>query len=87
MQCKDIPDLPILQFLDSLNGQWAIRYGDYDNSVTHAMPKGTPDKLIITKMARLIQRGLVDGCSCGCRGDYVLTEKGKQALAEAQRNK
>lgn len=83
MQCKDIPDAPILQFLASLNGRWANWFGnEYDNSVTHAMPADTPEKLALAKMRTLIRRGLVDGCDCGCRGDFVLTEKGRQALAE-----
>lgn len=83
MQCKDIPDAPILSFLVSLDGQWANWFGDeYDNSVTHAMPKNTPSKLVLAKMAQLMKRGLVDGCDCGCRGDFEITEKGKSILTK-----
>lgn len=82
MQCKDIPDRPILEFLDALNGEWAHWLGDeFDKSVTHAFPdevKGT--KLVIAKMRQLIRRGLVDGCPCGCRGDFVITDKGRSLL-------
>ncbi len=39
-----------------------------------------PRKLQLSVMARLIRRGLVDGCACGCRGDFVLTTKGKEAF-------
>lgn len=82
MQCKDIPDLPILMFLEALNGQWANWFGNgYDNSVTRAMPAETPEKLALAKMRMLMRRGLVDGCDCGCRGDFVLTEKGRTFLA------
>lgn len=83
MQCKDIPDRPILEFLAGLNGRWATWFGnEYDNSVTHAMPPDVPDKLVPAKMAMLIRRGVVDGCPCGCRGDYVLTDKGRAELAK-----
>lgn len=80
MQCKDIPDRPILAFLSGL-GRWGTWFecasGElYDNSVQNAMPAITPEKLARAKMAMLIRRGLVDGCSCGCRGDYEITEKG-----------
>jgi hypothetical protein len=51
-------------------------------TVQDAMPPGTPDRLRVAKMKRLIERGLVDGCGCGCRGDYYLTEKGKYFLEE-----
>jgi hypothetical protein len=79
MQLKDIPDKPILHFLYARkitglrNCTW---YSGYDNSIDVAMPPNTPEKLVIKKMAKLIGRGLVDGCPCGCRGDYEITQKG-----------
>lgn len=83
MQCKDIPDRPILEFLWSLDGRWATWFGDqFDNSVTHAMPS-VPRKLALAKMRMLIRRGLVAGCGCGCRGDFVLTDKGTAKLNSA----
>lgn len=79
MKCKDIPDLPVLQFL-ATHGQpgsgwcnWC--FGD-ENDVHHAMPDGTPDKLVLAKMRMLMRKGLVSGCDCGCRGDFILTDKG-----------
>jgi hypothetical protein len=76
MQCKDIPDKPILEFLKSLEGQWANWCWENEKNVALAMPKGVPPKLVLAKMRMLIRRRLVDGCGCGCRGDFVLTEKG-----------
>jgi predicted transcriptional regulator len=38
-------------------------------------------KIIIQKMAKLIKRGLVSGCGCGCRGDYEITQKGIEWLS------
>ena len=80
MQCKDIPDKPILEFLDHLHGAWATWFPGYGNSVVMAMPANIPKKLILSKMRSLIHRGVVDGCGCGCRGDFVITAKGKQVL-------
>ena len=31
---------------------------------------GYPEKVIRAKAWRLIKRGLIDGCCCGCRGDF-----------------
>lgn len=82
MQCKDIPDRPILEFLASLNGRSAHWHDpELETSVRRAMPPQTPPKLACAKMAMLIRRGVVDGCPCGCRGDYTLTDAGRAVLA------
>jgi hypothetical protein len=81
-QCKHIPDLPVLRFLASLDGLWGTSISDCENSVARGMPSGTPEKLVQAKMRRLLRRGLVDGCPCGCRGDWELTEKGRALLAK-----
>lgn len=85
MQCKDIPEKPVLAFLAALPagtlGTW-FWSDDHkpDNSVLRAMPEGTPAKLGLAKVRGLINRGLVDGCGCGCRGNFELTGKGREAL-------
>lgn len=87
MQCKDIPDGPILEFLANQpmrygSRVWANWFGDeHENSVTRAMPPSTPGKLVLAKMRQMIRRGVVDGCPCGCRGDFVITEKGLAEIA------
>ena len=84
MQCKDIPDIPILKFIKSLGKHFAFLFENFDceQSVLRAMPKGVSYRLAIAKMRMLIRRGLIDGCTCGCRGDYELTEKGRKLLEE-----
>ncbi|NHZ94634.1 hypothetical protein [Massilia sp. CCM 8734] len=83
-QCKDIPGVPVLLFLAALrerNGTWFNL--DCDNTVVKAMPPGTPRKLVLSKMNMLLRRGLIDGCTCGCRGDFELTSAGAAHLAQA----
>jgi len=92
MQCKDIPDRPILSFLAGpFDGWpapgWAVWYGkkgETVQSVLNAMPEGTPPKLALAKMRQMIRRGVVDGCGCGCRGDFEITTKGYAELALSQ---
>ena len=79
MQCKDIPEEPILKFLagpydDWPVPGWATWFEGYQNSVQLAMPAGVPPKLARIKMGQMIRKGLVDGCACGCRGDFRLQE-------------
>jgi hypothetical protein len=40
-----------------------------------------PPKVVLAKARALIKRGLIDGCGCGCRGDFVITTKGRELLA------
>lgn len=87
MQCKDIPDAPILRFVQKHGGigcNWfdAVYAGGSVNerSVRHAMPDGLPDKLVLAKMRQMMARGVVNGCPCGCRGDYEITEKGLREI-------
>ena len=83
-QCKDVPDFPILQFLAGLDrlATWGDGYAM--PTVRDAMPEGVPDKIQLAKMRMLIRRGLVDGCDCGCRGDFRITDKGRSFLKEME---
>ncbi len=82
MQCKDIPDLPILQFL-AQQTQWATWGEGFSMpTVRDAMPPGVHVDLQIAKMGQLIKRELVKGCPCGCRGDYVITDKGREYIED-----
>lgn len=88
MQCKDIPDAPVLRFLTDLppweDGRprtWANWYAPSPAAVQNAMPPGVPDRLALAKMRQMIRRGVVTGCPCGCRGDFEITDKGRAELA------
>lgn len=97
MQCKDIPTRPILEFLLRHAGSWHNWSGPevaeqawpnaedkaswMSMSVRNAMPPGVPAKLVLAKMRILIRSGLVDGCDCGCRGDFEITDKGREYLS------
>lgn len=81
-QCKDIPDKPIMEFLLKHKGHWCNWYFENDRDVRQVMPKNlASEKLILAKMRQLMKRGLVDGCSCGCRGDFEITTKGEEWLS------
>lgn len=77
MQAKDIPKEPILVFLEGLpEGVWATWGDGYSMpTVQDAMPPGTPPKVQRAKMAALIKMKLVEGCPCGCRGDFRIVKK------------
>lgn len=48
--------------------EWAGERQATDGSVQ------IPEKVVRAKAKRLITRGFVDGCACGCRGDFTAVE-------------
>lgn len=87
-KCSEIPDKPILELLAKHQDHWCTwwdYFGENDElSVTTVMPKDTPIKLQLAKMKNLRERGLIGGCTCGCRGDFAITDKGLE-LIDAKR--
>ncbi len=78
-QCKDVPDVDALRAIDKLasempHGVAAASLYDLRDELQ------LPPNLVRAKIERLIDRGLVDGCACGCRGDFTVTEKGRALL-------
>jgi hypothetical protein len=37
--------------------------------------EGLPAKVLLAKLRKLVRRGLVEGCVCGCRGSFVAIER------------
>lgn len=49
-------------------------------SIFKCLPPNTPRKVMLAKMRAVIDKGLADGCACGCRGDFEITPKGLSVL-------
>lgn len=81
---RDIPDAVFLAAVEtaSRGTRWATRWDveatlaglptprDFD---TYPEIPGVPSKVVLAKARRLIRRGLLHGCACGCRGDFIIT--------------
>lgn len=68
MKTSDIPDeafLAAVQAVHNSTGMWA-----YVHQLAEALD--VPHKLVLSKARRLINRGVLDGCACGCRGDFEI---------------
>lgn len=87
MQCKDVPDVAFLDAVrGTAQGTWLLSSAAWDvQEVVKRRVGPVPGNLFRAKARRLIQRGLLDGCACGCRGDYSIptAERVKEALAGA----
>ena len=77
----------ILMFLARMDGKWCT-WGTsyYMPSVSQVFPIGTSAKVQLRFMQTLQRKNLVSGCDCGCRGDYTVTEKGLDFLANSSKS-
>lgn len=97
---RDITDLAFLRAVEQCQDprpgggwHWAMRddvtrvLGGLDRNapVRSDEVPGVPWKVVLAKFRRVNKRGLVDGCDCGCRGDFELTGKGRELLAQSRR--
>jgi len=80
MQCKDIADFPLVLFVATKQREKGMWVNAWDFEPPYS---DLPDNLFRAKMGKLIERGLLDGCNCGCRGDYELTPAGRVYLGDA----
>jgi hypothetical protein len=78
---KDITDLAFLEALLSTSGP-SGRMGYWVNRTTLGKKLAFPEKVILAKARRLMKRGYIDGCDCGCRGDFTLLEKGREYMLD-----
>lgn len=91
LQAKDLPDRTVLEAVRELAAddeggkrrQWSdppywVMAWDLEKKLGLEDTGG----LLLAKCEALIKRGLLDGCTCGCRGDFELTTKGEAFLAE-----
>jgi hypothetical protein len=77
VQAKHVPDAVMLRAVyDECveRDMWAMAW-----FVDERLP-AIPPKVCQAKRARLIDRRLMTGCVCGCRGDFELTAAGYELL-------
>ena len=77
MKCSDIPTGPIIEFIRDHGGVGCGWHNNpeldnYNRSVRNVIPARFPNKLVLAKLRKLINKGIIDGCACGCRGDFDL---------------
>lgn len=91
IQCKDVSTLEILRFIrkQTDEGHRVTWYNvDASNTVRRVILPVVPDCVLRKKLDNMARKGLLDGCGCGCRGDFKITPKGRErivALAKIQK--
>lgn len=88
LQCKDIPELPILRFLADqvLNtthfAVTPVPGWPYCTPTLRSVPEcaDLPEKVLRRKLGAMARKGIITGCDCGCRGDWRITSCGLLVL-------
>lgn len=90
---RDIPDAVFLAAIEVAGRPWGVtmvwdlcteleRRGFRAGLLVSGQPqRPVPEKIVRAKASRLIDRQLMEGCPCGCRGDFKLTDTGREYLA------
>lgn len=75
MKTSDLPDGVFLAAVEKAgannSAKWALR------SDVEALLPAYPEKIIRAKARKLILRQVIDGCWCGCRGDWTIKGENK----------
>lgn len=76
--------MAILSFLANHQGHWATHSDSCDGgmpTVKDVLPDVSHDSRL-AKMKELYASGYVQGCPCGCRGDWEITNKGLALIGQ-----
>ena len=90
LQAKDVDDREVLRVIADLMAA-AYRERPYEDQflwtfrwdIEKHFPT-VPERVMKAKYEALARRGLIDGCTCGCRGDFWVTPKGRAVLVQSE---
>jgi hypothetical protein len=75
VKASDIPDKAILDVIDAMPvTQYGYKRWALVRDLEAVLPE-YPRKVILAKCRSLIKRKIIDGCTCGCRGDFERVPK------------
>lgn len=82
MKASDISDLELCRAIADTEpmGGWGYSWRHW-GAVAERID--APPRVVMAKFRRCKGRGLVDGCDCGCRGDWELTQSGMALIWHA----
>lgn len=74
MQAKDLSDAVVLEALAKVRGKHGVSRWSSLWDVQAALAD-VPPKVVLAKLRSMVKRNIIDGCCCGCRGDFELPKE------------
>lgn len=71
IQAKDLSDAVMFVALEATRGQHGVP-GQSSLFDVQAHMGNVPPKVVLSKLRSMLKRSMIDGCGCGCRGDFRL---------------
>lgn len=78
-KAADIPDERLLRAVLEV---WEEKTMWTNTSDLEERVPGFPPKVLVAKAGQLIKRKMLSGCTCGCRGDFELKQRGMDFLLD-----
>lgn len=71
LQAKNLKRDRVLKAIAEVNnsGRWA------NTSDLYRRFPEFPEKVVLAKLSKLVRRGFIDGCACGCSGGFTILPK------------
>lgn len=78
-KAADITDAAVLDIVADLSHAIYPPWSKSDASYGHPVDRWSiekrlpayPGKVVLAKLRSMVKRGVLDGCACGCRGDFI----------------
>ncbi len=69
-QSKDISDISVLNAIKKTTAE----HGGMWSCLGHVQEELAqfPERVVLAKLKSMIKRKLIDGCACGCRGEFTI---------------
>lgn len=83
MQCKDIPDQLVLDAVTDREPGWSTQTTGRICEALEQQLGPVPWNLLLAKLRRLVARGLIDGCPCGCSGGFTIPGRQEPSAGDA----
>lgn len=74
MQAKDIADEVMIDAIQKTRGRNNVAIWSTIWDIQGELPQ-FPKKVVIAKLRSMVKRKLINGCVCGCRGDFEVLER------------
>lgn len=76
MKAADISDQAVFDYVRSCRPRW----GNWMDLCDVVLEGKFPAKVVHAKVRQMINKGRLDGCPCGCRGDLEIPGEPRQQV-------